>query len=61
MIGCGNADRGDEGPGEALGLMPATLVVFGIEGGDFSIGAPFSAPVWSAVQVVAGVLSAELG
>ncbi|GAA4592240.1 hydrogenase maturation protease [Planotetraspora phitsanulokensis] len=48
------------GLGEALGRMPGTLIVFGIEGGDFSIGAPLSAPVWSAVQDVAGTLSADL-
>ena len=44
----------------ALGSLPRRCVVFAIEGRDFAPGAPLSAPVAAAVEVVAARLAAEL-
>lgn len=44
-----------------LGCLPASLVVHGIEGGDFTAGAPLSAEVAAAVPVVARRILMELG
>lgn len=39
--------------GRALGRLPARLVVIGIEGADFTIGAPITPPVLSAIDALA--------
>jgi hydrogenase maturation protease len=42
----------------ALGLLPPTLIVYGIEGHQFTLGAPMSAAVRDAVfQVTAAILT----
>ncbi|WP_307800871.1 hydrogenase maturation protease [Microbispora triticiradicis] len=46
----GLADAADLG--RALGRMPAKLVVIGIEGGDFTIGAPITPPVLAAIDAL---------
>ncbi|WP_432872971.1 hydrogenase maturation protease [Microbispora rosea] len=38
--------------GRALGRMPAQLIVIGVEGGDFTIGAPITPPVLSAIDAL---------
>ncbi|ETK32939.1 hydrogenase maturation protease [Microbispora sp. ATCC PTA-5024] len=45
--------------GRALGRMPARLLVIGIEGGDFAIGAPITPPVMSAIAALAQELTLE--
>ena len=44
--------------GRALGRLPARLIVFGIEGAGFEAGAPPSAAVMSAVDLVADAIVA---
>ncbi len=44
--------------GAALGRVPETLVVLGVEGHDFAEGAPLSAPVAAAVPRVAAAVEA---
>ncbi|MEV7805625.1 hydrogenase maturation protease [Microbispora sp. NPDC088329] len=39
--------------GRALGRMPARLIVIGVEGGDFTTGAPITPPVLSAIDALA--------
>jgi hydrogenase maturation protease len=45
----------------SLGRLPARLVVYGIEGECFDVGAPLSRPVAVALRSLAGNVSAELG
>jgi hydrogenase maturation protease len=45
----------------ALGSLPAEVVVYGIEGGDFASGPGLSAAVAAAVETVAGEIAAQLG
>jgi len=66
IIGCGNLDRGDDAAGllvarrlRALGVEAAehsgeglTLLIYGIEGKQFSLGAPLSPEVSRAVGSV---------
>lgn len=47
--------------GRALGRLPDRLVVFGIEGSDFSTGAEPTPAVLAAIGAVARVALAELG
>jgi hydrogenase maturation protease len=47
--------------GRALGRLPARLIIFGIEGAGFEAGAPPSAAVVSAVDVVAEAIVAAPG
>ena len=44
----------------ALGRLPERVVVYGIEGGDFTVGSGLSAPVAAAVQRVVGELAEEV-
>jgi hydrogenase maturation protease len=44
----------------ALGRLPGRIVVFGVEGGDFTAGAPLSAEVVAAVDLVVRQLEEEL-
>jgi len=46
--------------GRALGRLPARVVVFGIEGADFGLGAELTDPVAAAVESVAQAVIAEL-
>ncbi|KAB8187817.1 hydrogenase maturation protease [Microbispora catharanthi] len=46
--------------GRALGRLPDELVVAGIEGGDFTPGAPMTAPVLAAVRRTADELRERL-
>ena len=46
--------------GRTLGRLPAGLVVYGIEGGDFTAGAGLSAPVEAALDVVIAAIEREL-
>ncbi|MEU7880211.1 hydrogenase maturation protease [Microbispora bryophytorum] len=39
--------------GRALGRMPAQLIVIGVEGGDFTIGAPITPPALAAIDALA--------
>ncbi len=43
----------------ALGRLPARVVVYGVEGADFTAGAPLSAAVESAVEHVVDELEEE--
>jgi len=45
----------------ALDRLPARVVVYGIEGGDFGAGAGLSSPVESAVEAVAEAIVRDLG
>jgi hydrogenase maturation protease len=45
----------------SLGKLPAHLVIYGIEGADFRVGAPMGAAVVRAVAVLSARLVAELG
>ena len=45
----------------ALGVLPPRIFVFGIEAGDFSLGAPLSAPVAQACRFVADRILRLLG
>jgi hydrogenase maturation protease len=44
----------------ALGLLPPTLIVYGIEGRQFTLGTPMSAAVRDAVSQVTSTILAEL-
>lgn len=46
--------------GRVLGRLPGELVILGVEGEDFSTGAPLSAPVQAAVGALARAALAEL-
>lgn len=46
--------------GRRLGLLPASLVVYGIEGASFELGAPISAPVASVVPFVVDRVIADV-
>jgi hydrogenase maturation protease len=45
----------------ALGRLPGRVVVYGVEGGDFTAGAPLSVEVAAAVDLVVGKIEKELG
>ena len=45
----------------ALGRLPATLIVYGIEGADFGLGSGLTQDVERSVSVVADCLAAEIG
>lgn len=44
----------------ALGLLPPSLVVYGVAGRDFAIGAPLSAEVTDTIRQVTAAILAEL-
>jgi hydrogenase maturation protease len=44
----------------ALGRLPERIVVYGVEGSDFTAGAPLSADVAAAVELVAARVEEEL-
>jgi hydrogenase maturation protease len=44
----------------ALGRLPERIVVYGVEGSDFTAGAPLSAEVAAAVELVAARVEEEL-
>jgi hydrogenase maturation protease len=46
--------------GTVLGTLPESLVVFGIEGDDFTVGADMTEPVRSSVSEVASRIAAEV-
>jgi hydrogenase maturation protease len=43
----------------ALGCLPPTVVVFGVEGAEFAVGAELSDPVAAAIGSVAGLVAGE--
>jgi hydrogenase maturation protease len=47
--------------GRALGRLPARVVVYGVEGADFTAGAPLSEAAAGAADEVAQAVLAELG
>ncbi|WP_326646290.1 hydrogenase maturation protease [Streptosporangium sp. NBC_01755] len=46
--------------GEALGLLPDELVVFGVEGGDFGLDTPVTPPVRAAIRETAEAVRQRL-